>query len=260
MIADRASLRHPEWAGSIESFSGSLTLSSISPVLSLPEQRLSIHRALLGENEIVDATLIYTVESADAIAVHRASWDMQELGQFAAEPFRFDPARVRIATQVNAENMGLGPWLNLVSDGRIRGEGELQGSIRVEFEPQARQFIRFGAGFLYAGSKSGWIQTDDSETVQQILSQGDAALSSGGDARLTQVKDRIVAALQDYQYSLLRFHFIPETDGLLCKVETKGRGRGFDGQEIESLTINLHGFDSALRAALAGKSLWDLTD
>ena len=71
----------------------------------------------------------------------------------------------------------------------------------------------------------------------------------------------MVAALQDYQYTMLRLHFIPTDQGLLCTLMTKGRGRqGRDAQEIESLTINLHGFDDAIRAALAGKSLWDMTD
>jgi hypothetical protein len=254
-----ASLTGDEWPIALEKFSGEFIINGFSPLRSPPDQPLHIHRAMMSDIPIVDGKITYSIEGANRIRVHQASWSMEDLGQFATDSFAFDPASPRIEAQLRCERVGLAPWMKLMTGDRIHGEGELSGELALMIQPLAREKFAIHQGYLFAEPAGGWIQTDDSESISRILDQGTASLS--GDERLGEVRDRVVAALQDYQYTMLRLHFIPTDQGLLCTLMTKGRGRqGRDAQEIESLTINLHGFDDAIRAALAGKSLWDMTD
>jgi hypothetical protein len=236
-----------------------VVFNNFHPLTSEPDQRIEIHRATVGGTPIVDGTITFALDGVNRIAIREASWSMQELGRFQASSFVLDATAPRIETDIRCQQVGLAAWLKLLTEDRIQGEGELSGALKLAIQPLAREKFSIIEGYLFAQPAGGWIKTDDSEAISRIVEAGTASLS--GDERLEQVRDRVVAALQDYQYTMLRLHFIPEDQGLLCTLMTKGRGRkGPDAQEIESLTINLHGFDEAIRAALAGKSLWDMTD
>jgi hypothetical protein len=257
--AQNASVSSDEWPVAIESLSGELLVTSFSPLRSSPHQRVQVHRAMVGETPIVNGIIEFQLLGGDHIAIEEARWSMNELGVFDADPFELDLSTPKITTEVKCDEVALAAWLKLMTDDRIRGEGELSGQVALTIQPLAREKFRISHGYLFAEPAGGWIQTDDSESISRILQQGTASLS--GDKRLEQVRDRVVAALQNYQYTMLRLHFIPEDEGLLCTLMTQGQGRtGPNPQEIESLTINLHRFDEAIRAALAGKSLWDLAD
>jgi hypothetical protein len=55
------------------------------------------------------------------------------------------------------------------------------------------------------------------------------------------VGDRIVAAIQDFDFTSLRIEFEETVLGTEFHIVTQGRGRqGEDAQEIGSLTLNIH--------------------
>jgi hypothetical protein len=60
------------------------------------------------------------------------------------------------------------------------------------------------------------------------------------------VQDRVIQALEDFSYDVLRFDLIPGNDGPVLRVYTKGRGRLPPQQEIGGLTINVKRADSVL--------------
>ncbi|MCI0632164.1 MAG: YdbH domain-containing protein [Phycisphaerales bacterium] len=258
LSAQNAGFSHSDWPAAIDSASGALTFDGFAP-LSMPgPQRIDIHDARIGDLDVRDALVIFEVVNPNTVAVHQASWSMLELGQFHAEPFRLDPARPQIHAQLHVENASLDRWLNLVSDGRMSGQGTLVGSIMLSIDPQADQTMNFGQGLLHAQPSFGWFAINDPKAIERLIDQGNWQL--GNNEHAAAVRDRVVQALSNFEYSLLRFELTPSGDEVRCRVHTIGKGGGSaDAQELD-LTLNLNSFDLLLRAAVLGKSLWDLTE
>ena len=106
--------------------------------------------------------------------------------------------------------------------------------------------MEFGEGFIYATPGGGHLRVIDPEaTVGVMLEKQDPSFGGGG--KMEAVRSRLMNALRDLEYSVLKMDLIKEGEGLLARAHMAGKGAGPNGQEIGGLTVNVRGFDVILR-------------
>jgi len=154
-------------------------------------------------------------------------------------------------TAFTLDQVSLQEWLELLSGGRVTGEGRLGGSVTLAVHTEPRLSIDLRGGRLTA-TPGGVVRfLDDAETegrIRQHVRQ--IAVATGHDA---VVQDRLVAALREFGYTALEFRIEPDAvgDGVTLRVHAAGEGRNVP-QRLD-LDVNLHGFDTAVDTALAIK-------
>lgn len=251
--ADHVKASHPDWSGSIEEASGTVVINNLAALSTPPHQQITIAKATLGPTHISDAQITFAVQRPDSIDIERASWSMGELGHFDASPFAFNPSDPQLSTELQCRNVGLGSWLDLLTNGRAAAQGTLEGRVQLSYQPRNRIAVKIATGGLHSVSAGGWIRTGEADTLEKMLAQSVAEGSVSG--RWNEIKDRVVRALQDFQYSMFNVELEPEGDDTVCRLTTAGKGRqGPEAQEIGSLTVNIHQFGYVLDNVLRGKS------
>lgn len=230
----------------IEDAEASIIIDNFSPLSTPASQRIEIARARVGELELSEGVVQFRIERADSVFVEQLVWTLTDRGSFHASAFRFDPAQPHITATIYCENLDLDRWLSQLTDDRARGTGRLRGLLVVVLEPSAQNPLRIVNGILVTQPESGVLQVRDAEALGRLLEDADPQFA--GDAQLAEVKDRIVAALTDFEYSMLRIDFERRGEEVLCRIELRGRGRqGPQAQEIGSLVININQFGTLLR-------------
>ena len=158
-----------------------------------------------------------------------------------AGPLRLDLARRSIETKVRLKAVPLTTLLELLSEGRVRGEGSLTGDLNISFGVDPHLTIDIGSGLLRADS-AGVLAVDDLEAARDVL---DGQLGTIENLDLDDlVSERILGALRDFAYSELSFEFVPGANDLKMSVHTRGKGRTVP-QELD-LTVNFNGLDDLL--------------
>ena len=182
------------------------------------------------------------------LAIDDLHWSMGEYGRFRADPFSIDLREPAVAVELSAEEAALGPWLTLLSNGRARGEGTLRGKVEVGYDPRRRQPLSFGEGLLEAQPASGWIVIGGEE-IRELLEASDPRFRD--QVFSDDVGERIILALKDFAFTVLRLRFTEENQDTILRIELAGHGRGGeDPIELGSLTINVRGFAAYFHLAV----------
>jgi hypothetical protein len=190
-----------------------------------------------------DGVVAFEIESPDSVFIEATNWSWGDKGKFWTHAVRFDPNHPRLDAQVFIEELALDEWLNVISDGRISGQGRLFGRIPVTYQPDAERRLLFGRGFLYTQPEAGTLQMHNTEWVTNTL-LADPQFTR--DAAARQLRDRIIDSLKDFRYEQLAFEFIPRENDLQLKMVATGRGQGPGGVPLAPLTVNLNGYDQVL--------------
>lgn len=163
---------------------------------------------------------------------------------------RLAPGVTEVPATVAFEEVSLREWLELLSDGRVTGEGRMTGSVDVALRTQPRLRLGLRGGQLSA-VRGGLVRfLEDDTTKQLIRQQAEQIAAASGHGNV--VKERIVGALEEFAYSALEFRVEPEPDGgATLAVHAAGQGRKVP-QQLE-LDVNLRGFDAAVDTAFALK-------
>ena len=250
------SLRHERLEIEVSDATGDIVFDALSPLTTPGGQRLQVGRVRVGPLELHDGVVVFRAEGHGRVLVEQTRWTWGDRGHLLAHGFRIDPADTQTDVDLFLEDLPLADWLRLLTSGRVEGEGRLYGRLPVHYRPQARRKLVWDAGFVYARPGTGWIKVHDSEAARQILTQTIAGLPAS--QRLVEVRARLLAALQDLEYSLLTFDLVPDEDDVTLRVEVRGRGRqGPDAAELGSLRVNFNGFGDFLNYLLLVKSGWE---
>jgi len=255
VTVEKANIDNPNWSAGVQSASGTITINNFAPLSTLPDQRITIGKARLGKLDIDGGSVALTIEKPDSILIQQATWSMGDYGQFQSGAFRFDPQHPRMSMHLSCEDVGLGPWLELLTSGKIKGAGRLDGQLAITYVPEARKKILIGEGSVQAQAAGGWVQTNDTEGLAAQLFQSNPALET--DERLAQLKQRILGAFMNFQYSHFQVDFVPQpAEGTTtCSITTRGFARGESNPlEIGGLTIDIHQFDDHLNQVVLGLS------
>jgi hypothetical protein len=230
----------------------SIAFDGLWPVSTPGGQRLTVESGSLGKLPLRQAEVEFRLDGSGAVLVEQARWTI-DTSTFSTDAFRVDPGDPVVTTIITAENLEMGYWLPLLTDGRATGEGRLQGRVPVTWRPGTARPIALGEGSLAAVPGGGWITVDDSGQLAALLESSDPSLKS--DENMQLVKERLVEALTDFHYDDLRLELVPQPDGLVLRALTSGRGRrGDPPQEIGGLTVNIHDIDTVLSELLLLKS------
>jgi hypothetical protein len=231
-------------------------LDSITPLSTRGPQRIDIQSATTGEQDITSGHVLFDLESPTSLRVNEAQWIFSDGGRFRTQPFAVNPQQPRITTTVACENLDLNFWLKLISQDRADGEGRLKGQLAIDWDPDAYPRLQFTGGSLIADPPVGYIRTHDAQRLGELLDHQDERFAI--DETLRQVKQRIVDALEDLEYSSLQLSFIPDGRDTTLQAQLAGKGRrGPNPQPFGGLTVNVGHFAETLQSVLSATSALD---
>ena len=220
-----------------------ITLNSFAPLSTLPNQRLAASEGNIGKLQFSNAILNFRLDAIDAMVLELAAWRVGEKGRFWVHAARFNPMNPVLETQVFIEDMSVATWLSILQDGEVKGEGYMYGRLPIRVDQNSEFALTFGEGFLYAKPGKGWIKLSDRPEIQKqaykSLEEAIAALTRDAQARLLE-------AVNDFEFDILKFDFVRENNGIRCVVFTSGSGRTGFKQPIGGLTVNIHNFGELL--------------
>jgi len=190
--------------------------------------------------------------------VQHVEIDLGPHGRFRADPFRFTLDDLAINADVACENLTLSAWLPLLSQDEITGEGVVHGRVEVAYDKADRETpITFGRGYLMADPPTGWVQVSDPKIIDGLLADYDFG-EADVDLALSDLKGRIVSALQDFSFDSLHMDFEPVNRGDTLQITISGKGRqGVDPIPIGNLTVNVNDFDTVFNDAIWLKGGYD---
>jgi hypothetical protein len=145
-------------------------------------------------------------------------------------------------------NLSLAEWLPRLTKDHATGEGRVSGKIDVllDLSEGSKRVVTLGGG-LFADPQHGYVRASDAEAIGELLDSQDPRFAT--DPVMRPVREKIVAALQDFAFTRLAVDFSREGENTLAGVSISGFGRhGADPQGL-NLTINLHVQDALVNLA-----------
>jgi len=238
-------LASKQYEAALEDVTGSVTIESLDPISTPGNQRFTVARAHLGKLEVESGSIAFRIESPRSIFIERTEWGWAS-GRLYTHALRFDPSARAVDLVVYGDHLNLGDILAHIPGERATGEGSLYGRLPVTVRwPK----LSYGNGFLYATPGTGSVRVADAEFVGKLLDSQDPRFAS--DDRLKQVKERIIVAVRDFEYSTFKTDLINRDGKLFARIHTSGKGRK-NGQ-VCTFDLNLNGIDEALESAIMTK-------
>ena len=230
----------------VEGAAGAVTVIGLSPLRTEGGQRLAVKRLSKGDLAFTDGAVAFTVERPDSILIEQTQFGWAG-GQVYTHAFRLNPAEPDVDVVLYADGLNVRALLDTFAEGRASGEGELYGRLPVSIHwPR----VTFGEGFLYSRpGRNGQLQFGDAEALGQLMAQSDPRFA-GNDGVAAEVKDRVLRAVRDFEYDLLRVELKRDGEGLLAHVHTHGKGRVGERPQELYLTWNIRGLEELLNETL----------
>lgn len=172
-------------------------------------------------------------------------------GWIEVDGLRWAPGTNEFPLALDAHDVPLREWLELASSGHVSGDGVLNGHLAFVVRTEPRLSIAWRDGRLTAkpGGIVRFLEDPDTDAiVRQHVQQ--IAASTGHDAL---VQDRLLNALREFRYSRLEFAVEPDASGRDATLGVHLAGEGAAVAQQVDMDVDLHGFGSALDAALALK-------
>ncbi len=212
----------------------------------------SIHA---GDITLSDARVEAVVRSPDAIEITSLTAIIGDGGTIEAAPFTVDLRAPSIRTRLAVSNLSLADWLPLITGDYATGQGRLSGHADFGMDWVGGRFRVTGlAGVLRADPPHGFIQVRDADAVAGLLERQDPRF--GTDETMRGVRDKVVAALQDFAFHTLSVELSRSGRRTIALTRLSGFGRhGEDPQGI-NLTLDLQAEDAfiGLVSRLAARS------
>ena len=246
---EQLEIRQPELDLAIHNVNGTVAFDDVGALTTAPGQSLTWTDLSLGEFRTIDGQVTVKMPDSDTVEIEGLSWGISPHGAFELAPFAIDLSAPAVATTVRLVHVPLETWLDLVSSGRVRGDGRLVGEFAVNLRTRPRLSIEFGAGQLRAVGGGVIEVVESAEVLEVIDSQIGPAIAQSGVEFDGVVRERIVESVKDFEFSTLTFDFLPSAEDVTLRVRTAGRGRKVP-QELD-MTVNFNGFNDLVAVALA---------
>ena len=241
-------LESRQYLASISGIDASITFDSLAPPRTLGGQRITIRDVAIGKLVLQDGVIEFRLESPESLFIEQTAWRWAG-GRLRTHAVRFNPRLSAYDFVVFGEGLQLNHILDKLPLIDASGAGTLYGRLPVSVKwPQ----LRFGDGFLYSTPEVGNFQIGEAAVIGNLLEQNDPRFIHEPTRKL--IKENLVSALQDFEYTVLRADFIHDNGRSLARVFFSGKGRrGKDTQEIGGMTINIPNFDSVLETGILVK-------
>lgn len=217
--------------------------------VSVGPQQVTWRRALLAGVPLGSGEATLALLPGAELGLRLRQRTVDEVGSVEIRELRWAPGLRSAPVTMVFEQVPLRGGLELLSRGRITGEGRLSGSLELVAQIEPRPAVDLRGGRLVA-APGGFVRFLDDADTETMLRQHTAqiALASGHEAL---VQERLVAALREFAYTALEFAIDAAGEDVTLRVHAAGVGRKVP-QQLR-LDVNLHGFDAAVDAALAVK-------
>jgi hypothetical protein len=171
-------------------------------------------------------------------------------GSITLQQLRYAPGAERVPAHVVIERLPLREWLEMLSKGRVTGDGRIGGELDVAVTMAPRFDLEVTGGHV-AAEPGGVVRfLEDAETEAMIREHAREVAAASEHRELVQ--ERIVGALKKFSFDALDFRIVRSAAGE-STLQVHAAGKGLDVPQVLDLTVNLHGFDAALDTALALK-------
>ncbi|MCU0862970.1 MAG: YdbH domain-containing protein [Planctomycetes bacterium] len=187
-----------------------------------------------------------------AVAVAGVQQMGDGIGSIAVSGLRWSPGTDQLAATITAEDLSMREWLELLSGGKVTGEGRLDGNVALVVQLQPSRAVDLRSGQLVA-APGGVVRFLEKATAAQLLQVDNRA---GAADPAAKTKADLVAALAEFVYTALDFRVEPEGtgSGVMLRVHAKGAGKGMT-RPVE-MDVNVRGFDQAIDTAVALEFGW----
>lgn len=223
----------------VEGLNGTLELTSLAPLATAADQKFTASRVKFGETELVDGSLIFSIERSAAL-VRETRWSWLG-GEVAAKDFKIAPGEpTRMMLEVL--NVSLRDVLKTFAQGKVEGDGKLSGQLPMEISAAG---VNFGEGALAARGAGELKIVDESLTAPVAAAAG----KSVGEASQEQVKRNIMNALKDFRFERLTAKLQQEPQGLVGYVHLSGQGRTGARQGLD-YDLRITGLDDLIKSVL----------
>ena len=220
---------------------GVVELQSISPLLSKPNQRVSVALIDIGI-PLTDAVVTFAIEPGPRIAISDAHLVLAD-GTVDAAPVTIDPKDTDALIELAVANMDLSEFLALAAVEGLAATGRLNGTIPVEIRD---------SDIVITGAR---LDADGPGTLSYAPSEAPAGLQGAG-----ETASLVLAALANFQYETLWLTLDRQPGGETgLGLHVRGSNPDFfDGYPIE-FNLNLTGeLDRILRDSLVGYRIPDI--
>lgn len=199
-----------------------------------PLQRITFDRLVVPRTELTEGEIRFRADAGWRWFVDTFSCTWGN-GRITATGFEVDPAQGRARTMLDVSGVELAEVLRVVFGEGVTGSGTLEGRMPVAVRWSPRAGIMLGEGTVTA-TGSGRLRVKDPEIARRWVEQ--AGVGTGiGAAATKELRQRLVEALGDFEYSTLRLTARPGTEGRPAgELEIEGKGAGPRGLPIR-LTV-----------------------
>lgn len=202
-----------------------LVIDSITPLSTPGGQTIQVARVVMGKVELTRGLLSFEIENPESVFIEGVEFGWAG-GRLYSNAFRLDRTRGRLDAVISADRLRLEELLPVFTD-RVTGQGAVYGRLPIAIRwPQRienktrmvdwnRPMLSFGDGFVYATPGGGRLQIKDPE--QLVGKQLDAWLAANPQLAkagvLEQVKRRILKAMSDLDYDVLKLDLVRRGNG-----------------------------------------------
>ena len=237
ILLENCSISSSKHSAKVEGLSGNIRLNGIGPFSTQDAQHLSLDLLKYGGLELINGAITFELKPHE-ILFKEAKWSLKqdEKGVFRATNFSLSENKP-IQTVLEVQDLDLGLWLGLLTDGKVLASGKLHGRIPVFLHNKDDKIpVRLGDGAFLKSSKPGKFQFKSAKWASDWLDSVDPRFKS--DPTLMELRDSLVEALQDFSYSTIKLDYNEGTDSM--RVLVKGEGKTQKGRVVKfDPTINI---------------------
>ncbi len=228
----------------VQGIAGTVMIDSLAPLASPPEQKLQVAKIQSGAVELTEATVTYRVQGLDKIHLDKAQASLGG-GRVWVESLDLNPMDLRLETTIHVEKVELGWLLEKFASAYAQGNGPMTGSITLSYDGKQIKML----GGELRNDKPGFFAVKDTKVINAAAANVAQQMKQQGapDARVAQVRDQVIDAVQDMQFDTLVLGFAP--DKMSLQVSGKAR-KPTNPVPIGNLQVNVLGLDELLALAL----------
>ena len=215
------------------------------PATTRPLQVVRAEKLSASKVELTDAVVRFELGADGTLDVHEARADVLG-GVLSAQGVRVTP-RQPIPVTLALADIELGELLKLLAQGKVTGEGKVNGRLPLLVAPDWSVQLAEGAAEARAGGRLSVTDTAALETIASAAAGGGKGPAAAPQA---QVRENVVSALKDFQYESLTAQLKHDPQhGLVAYVRMSGKGRTGAQQALE-YDLRVTGLDDLLRSAV----------
>ncbi len=242
---------HREWDLALREVRTTVPFRTLAPPTTDGRVDLTAGALYIGDVVLGPGEAAFTRAADGAVHVREAAFDWAD-GRLRVEDVAVPARAGGVRVRVQVDDVRLGQVLELLSGGRVQGEGRLSGWWTLTFAWAPEADIDFGPGRLAARPAQGWFGVRDPAALGAALSLPEAEGARG------EILQKTKQALGDFAFDALEVEFSREPDGgYLTRIQTRGHGpRGEEPMEFGGVTFNIRDLDDLLRPMLLHSRAW----